>query len=472
MTKKKVTEEKAITLDFICGYEEEKKAIRNIVNLLNNYDKYEKQGVNIPRGLIFQGPPGTGKTLFAKAIAGECSYKFYNAFDPENDEATIDTLKNVFKDAEKNSEKTGQPSLIYIDEIDKLTYTDHRGNLDETSRECVRFLLQKLDETKLKNKILVIASTNNYRTIPHALLRSGRFDKKLLIDLPDTDSREKILKLYINKHSLFKNINTHALALKTQGMSGADLKTLINNTLLEYVTNKKRVNLNDFIKIIHEMNFETIGKKWNNDENALEVLAHEIGHALVSYSLTGNCGTVSALRYGDMAGSTDLSDDYDEICEEESCDDCSERRMRNYKDLVNDIMITLGGKVGEKVYLNQVSTGVSGDMDVIYSDFSIMNDNCCLGFKFSRAYTPNSDDTYHERTWKKHYHLVKKYYRKATKIVKSNKALGLYLIEEIHKHDDVLSNTELLKRIEKFKESKKLQTKYKKMKFKELAKKH
>jgi len=470
MTKKKVIEEKAITLDFICGYKEEKKAIRNIVNLLNDYEKYEKQGVNIPRGLIFQGPPGTGKTLFAKAIAGECSYKFYNAFDPENDEATIDTLKNVFKDAEKNSEKTNQPSLIYIDEIDKLAYTDHHGNLDETARECVRFLLQKLDETKLKNKILIIASTNNYRKIPHALLRSGRFDKKLLIDLPDTESREEILKLYINKHPLFKNINTHALALKTQGMSGADLKTLINNTLLEYVTNKKKVDLNDFIKIIHEMNFETIGKKWNNDENALEVLAHEIGHALVSYELTGSCGTVSALRYGNMAGSTDLSDDYDDEEIELPDDYDSERRLRNYNDIVNDIMITLGGKVGEKVYLNQISTGVGGDMDAIYSDFSIMNENCCLGFKYSRAFTPNSTEDYHKRNWRKHYHLVKKYYRRATRIVKKNKALGLYLIEEIHKHDDVLSNGELLKRIKKFKSSKDLQVKYKKIKFNELAK--
>ena len=246
-----------ITLDCICGYKEEKKAVQNIINLLNNYDKYEKQGVNIPRGLIFQGPPGTGKTLFAKAIAGECNYKFYTAFSSDAEEATIDTLKAVFKRAEQNSSLTNKPSLIYIDEIDKIAYTDGRGDLDSSAREMVRFLLQKLDETKFKNKILIIASTNNYRKIPHALLRSGRFDKKLLIDLPDAESRKEILKLYVADHPLFKNINLDSLALKTQGMSGADLKTLINNTLLEYITYKDTIEIDDFIKIIQEMNFET-----------------------------------------------------------------------------------------------------------------------------------------------------------------------------------------------------------------------
>lgn len=464
MVKKEV-----VTLDNICGYKEEKAVIRNIVNLLNNYNKYEKQGVNIPRGLIFQGPPGTGKTLFAKAIAGECNYKFYTAFNSDAEEETIDTIKKVFKDAEKNSEKTGQPSLIYIDEIDKLAYTDHRGNLDPDARECVRFLLQKLDETKLRNKILIIASTNNYRKIPHALLRSGRFDKKILIDVPDIESREEILKLYINNHPLFKDVNTHALALKTQGMSGADLKTLINNTLLEYIVSKERVELNDFIKIIQEMNFETIGKKWNNDANALEVLAHEVGHALISYELTGSCGTVSALRYGDTAGSTDISDDYYEDEFEPGCES-SEDRMRNYDDIMKDITITLGGMVGERIYLNQKSTGVSGDMSSIYYSFETLIRNCCFGFDYSKSYAPTGTDLIYRRVYKKCNHIIKKQYRKAYKILKNDKVLGLYLIDEIHKADDVLSNNELMKRIKLFKEDKAIRDKYSKLKFKDLSK--
>ena len=467
MTKKDI-----VTLDNICGYADEKKAVKNIINLLNNYSKYEKQGVNIPRGLIFQGPPGTGKTLFAKAIAGECNYKFYTAFSSDSEEQSIDTLKKVFKDAETNSAKTKQPSLIYIDEIDKLAYTDSKGNLDSSAREMVRFLLQKLDETKSRNKILIIASTNNYRMIPHALLRSGRFDKKILIDLPDVESREEILKLYIAEHPLFKDINVHALALKTQGMSGADLKTLINNTLLEYIVDKDTIVLDDFIKVIHEMNFETIGKKWNNDENALEVLAHEVGHALISYELTGRCGTISALRYGNLAGSTDLSDEYDEEFEEECIETepgCSEKRMQNTKDITNDIMIAMGGKAGEKIYLNQESTGLYGDLNTISESLDSLFDNAVFGFKYCRGwYHEGVRDKYYTQVHKKSLKLVEKYYKQAFKIVKKYKDLGLYLIDEIHKNNDVLSNFEIMKRINLFKEDKELRNKYHKLKYKDL----
>lgn len=461
-----------ITLDNICGYKEEKKAIKNIINLLNNYDKYEKQGVNIPRGLIFQGPPGTGKTLFAKAIAGECNYKFYSAFSSESDEQTIDTLKKVFLEAEKNSAKTKQPSLIYIDEIDKIAYVDSRGNLDADAREMVRFLLQKLDETKSKNKILIIASTNNYRKIPHALLRSGRFDKKILIDLPDVESRKEILKLYIADHPLFRNVSIDSLALKTQGMSGADLKTLINNTLLEYIVDRDEIDIDDFIKIINEMNFETIGKKWNNDENALEVLAHEVGHALVAYELTGTCGTVSAIRYGNTAGVTDLSDEVEDDDEEFEIElESSEKRLRNCHDLMSDILISLGGMAGEKIYLNLESTGVCSDLNSVSNAFDTLFDNGVFGFKYSRAwYHDGCPDTYYKECFKKGLKLTKKFYKKSFSIVKKHKVLGLYLIDEIHKSNDVLSNSEMIKRIKLFNSDKALRNKYKKMKYTDLTK--
>lgn len=468
---KKVISEQTINLDIIKGYNEEKKAVKNIINLLNNYDKYEKQGVNIPRGLIFQGPPGTGKTLFAKAIAGECHYKFYNAFTSELNEHPLDTLKKVFNEAEKNSEKNNTPSLIYIDELDKLAYMNKRGELDPDARDAVRFLLQKLDETKFRNKILIIASTNNYRMIPEALLRSGRFDKKILIDIPDQDSREEILKLYINNHPLFKNINVTALAMKTNGMSGADLKTLINNTLLEYITVKDQIEIDDFIKIINEMNFETIGKKWNNDENALEVLAHEVGHALVAYVLCGNFGTVSALRYGYTAGSTDISDDY-LYDDDEELPDCSEERMKNAKDTINDIIVTLGGKAGEKVYLNQESTGILSDLNTISRELELLFDNCVYGFKPCRSwYHDGVEDRYFRYCRSKSLRLVKKYYKKALNIVKKNKVLGLYLIDEIHKNNDVLSNAELIKRVNRFNEDKNIRKKYKCLNYNELKNK-
>ena len=134
-----------ITLANILGYKDEKESIQKIITLLKNYDKYSKQGVSIPRGLIFQGPPGTGKTLFAKAIAGECGYKFFTALnEDEDDEETLDTLKSIFKDAEDYSSKHNVPCLIYIDELDKITYLSNNEELyDKDARDATRFLLQK-----------------------------------------------------------------------------------------------------------------------------------------------------------------------------------------------------------------------------------------------------------------------------------------------------------------------------------------
>lgn len=454
----KLVQEK-VKLDNILGYKEEKEAVKKIINLLNNYDKYSKQGISIPRGLIFQGPPGTGKTLFAKAIAGECNYEFYTAFSNDLEEETLSTLKKVFKSAEENTNKTKKPSLIYIDEIDKLTYTNTYGELvDKDARDATRFLLQKLDETKSTNKILIIASTNNYGKIPQALLRSGRFDKKILIELPDKESREQILKYYINNHPLFKNINIKTLALKTAGMSGADLKTLINNTLVEYITIKKHIDDKDFLKIINEMHFETIGKQWESPKMVKKILAHEIGHALVSGVLTGDYGTVSAIKYGDVQGSTQFCDDPYE--EEDDLLIVSEHSNKGdtAKSLINDIIVALGGMAAEKVLLNERSIGVlGGDSDNVSNLLSFLFESGVFGFKYTTTFCPagSHSEFFREKLRKIGVKLNKKYFNKACKIIKQNRLLAYYLIEEIHKNNDVLTTDEMNLRVAFYKENKK-----------------
>ena len=462
--------EEKITLANICGYKEEKEQVRNIIKLLNNYKEYEKQGVTIPRGLIFQGPPGTGKTLFAKAIAGECNYDFNVAFSNEVAENTLDTLKLAFETAEERSKKDKKPALIYIDELDKLVYTDTYGNLvDKDAREAARFLLQKLDETRTTNRILIIASTNNYGKIPNALLRSGRFDKKLLMDLPDAESRKEILKFYIKDHPLFKHINLSSLALKTQGMSGADLKTLINNTLLEYITKKESVVLDDFIKIINEMNFETIGKEWASDTVALEVLAHEIGHAVVGYDLTKNWGNVNALRYGDTEGSTTLvrtDFDFEEpICDDEGLNAEEEKSHPTYQSILDEVCISLGGKAAEEVLLGEKSIGLGGDLRNIRRLFGFLNDNACFGFDLCDSYY--ADATPAEIRFKSFNYfskLIKRLYKKTKKIVSKNKLLCLYLVDEIHSNNDVLSGEEINKRYKYYLKNKtELDRKYNKL---------
>lgn len=449
-----------ITLDNILGYKEEKESIKKIITLLKDYDKYSKQGVSIPRGLIFQGPPGTGKTLFAKAIAGECGYKFFTAFKEEDEEEnSIVTLKNIFREAEEYSHNNNSPCLIYIDELDKITYLSNNDELyDKDAREATRFLLQKLDETKLRNKILIIASTNNYGRIPHALLRSGRFDKKILIDVPDLESRQEILKYYINNHPLFKNIDVRRLALKTSGMSGADIKTLINNTLVEYITVKKKLDEDDFIKVINEMHFETIGKKWNTPKKILSILVHEVGHSIVSGTLNDNYGEISAIKYGHTAGSTM----FDEELEEEQ--ETLERESQDRNDILQGIMISLGGMASEWVLLHDKSIGVCGDFCSVDTSLRFLLDCAHYGFECSTDILRGTNSVF-ERRKKIADRICKSYFKKCCKIIKKNKYLAFYLIEQVHKNNDVLSSRVVKEKVAYFKQHKKeIEEKYRKVK--------
>ena len=319
-------------------------------------------------------------------------------------------------------------------------------------------MLQKLDETKLKNQILIIASTNNYGKIPYALLRSGRFDKKILIELPDKASREEILKFYIDNHPLFKNISVKTLALKTAGMSGADLKTLINNTLVEYITIKDEIEDKDFLKIINEMHFETIGKQWESPKQVKRILAHEIGHAIVSGVLTGDYGTVSAVKYGDVEGSTQF--DAEEVYDDETNEETREHINKGdtAKSLINDIIVSFGGLAGEKVLLNENSIGVlGGDSESVSDILSFLTESGVYGFNYTTNFCPSGShsELFRERLRKFGVKLNKKYFNIACTIIKKNRYLAYYLIEEIHKNNDVLTSDEMNIRVDFYKANKK-----------------
>lgn len=466
-----------ITLKDICGYKEEKKEVDNIITLLKNYREYEKKGVVIPRGIIFQGPPGTGKTLFAKAIANECGYAFESSYSDSLEENSLDTLKLAFEAAEKASKTYNQPALVYIDELDKLVYTDSDGDLtDSASREAVRFLLQKLDENSKDNRVLIIASTNNYYRIPDALLRSGRFDKKFLIDLPDADSRREILEFYINNHPLFSEIDVKALALKTSGMSCADLKTLINNTLLHYIVSKEKIVLDDFLKIINEMNFETLGKKWSSKVMSLEVLSHEVGHAIVEFKLTGKWPNISALRYGDVAGHVETCDDFEIednepfLEDDDDLNSIEEGNVNTAEDWLNEIVICCGGLCGEKIFLHKKSLGILGDLNSIRRIFVRLYENLVFGVDYTDVYfNDRAPASHQQKVFRHEKKMLKRAIRKANRIVKQNECLCKYLIDCIHKNNDVMSGKEVTSAYKDYMANRKeLDKKYKKLQVSEL----
>ena len=450
----KLDETKKIKLDDIAGYEEEKAEIRKIVKLLNNYKKYSKQGIYIPRGLILQGPPGCGKTLLAKAIAGECNIPFFSYQPTGTVEDVLSGLKEAFDNAHKKI-----PSVVYLDEINEIV-TTRRFNSD-SARRVLQFVLTELDGFKTHPGVMVIASTNCYDDLPRSLLRSGRMDKKMKIDLPDLSSREAIISYYIKDYPIFNQLNVRSLAAKLKGMSGSDIKTLVNNALIEYVDEKEFVKVEDFAKLINDMNFETIGKRWRNKEVVKKIIAHEVGHSLVSGFLRDDYGSISAIKYDGVAGFTSFGD---EILEDE---DEEIKEIYGKKELLDEICVALGGMAGELVYYGFFDTGVGGDVDHIKNVFEYGANSAIFGFEPITEFWREECEGFKKRYERIRNHIFKKQLKRAIKIIKKQVYLGRYLIDLTMESSDVLTEKQMAAALEHYLNHKaEIKNKYKNYKLK------
>jgi len=423
-----------INLDSIAGYFEEKEELKKIINLIQNYDRYKEMGIQVPRGIILQGPPGCGKTLIASVIANECNVPFFSFKAGSDGTKVLGELKRIYREAEKVT-----PSIVYLDELVELV--TNRRFASDTSRACLQFLLTKLDGVQKGMGVLTIASTNAYDDLPIALLRSGRMDKKLKIDLPDAQSREEILKFYTKKFPIFDKLNLKILGIKLNGMSGADIKTLVNNALIEYIDQKEYVDVDDFTKLVNEMNFETIGKKWKSTKSVKKILAHEVGHSLISWVLEDNHGSISALRYGDTAGFTSFTPKVDEVTDEYGDEELS--FVLSKKDARKQFCIGLGGMAGELVYYGIYDSGVGGDVQQLRNMYKDLSEVGVYGIKYM-TFRWNYDSTsLKEKEEKQFLKELRRALKKAVKIIKKYKYLGRYIIDKALDNDDALSENQI-----------------------------
>lgn len=346
-----------VTFKDVAGAKEAKQELEEIVDFLKNPKKFLDIGAEIPKGVMMMGAPGTGKTLLARAVAGEAGVPFYSISGSEFVEMFVGVGASRVRDLFSMAKKSA-PSIIFVDEIDavgRVRGTGIGGGNDEREQTLNQILVE-MDGFEPNAKVIVMAATNRPDVLDPALLRPGRFDRRVTIDLPDRDDRKAILEVHARKKPLAEDVNLDVIAQRTPGFSGADLYSLMNEgAILAARENRKKVSQFDLIRSIEKVMLGPERKSHVLSKKERLVTAyHEAGHAIVASVLpyADPVQKISIISRGRAAGYTLKLPDQD-------------RRMQTKKEFLDDIAMTLGGYVTEEMIFGDLTTGPSNDLQVI-----------------------------------------------------------------------------------------------------------
>lgn len=344
-----------VTFMDVAGVDEVKEELEELVDFLKDPSKFNEIGARIPKGVLLYGPPGTGKTLLARAVAGEAGVPFFSISGSDFVEMFVGVgasrVRDLFENAKKNS-----PCIVFIDEIDAVGRQRGAGlgGGHDEREQTLNQLLVEMDGFSPNEAIIIIAATNRPDILDPALLRPGRFDRQVVVSMPDINGRRQILAVHSANKPLDDDVDLDVLARRTPGFSGADLANLVNEAaLLAARLNKKRIGMREFENAIERViaGPEKKSRVISDAEKKL-VSYHEAGHALVSYFLPTSdpVHKISIIPRGRAGGYTLLLPK-------------EERNYMTKTQLMDQITMLLGGRVAEAIVLKEISTGAQNDLE-------------------------------------------------------------------------------------------------------------
>jgi len=414
-----------VTFKDVAGLEGAKEEIQEIVDFLKNPQKYTVLGGKIPKGALLVGSPGTGKTLLAKAVAGEAKVPFFSLSGSDFVEMFVGVgasrVRDLFKQAKEKS-----PSIIFIDEIDAIGRARGKSNITGSNDErenTLNQLLTEMDGFGTNTNVIVIAATNRADVLDKALMRAGRFDRQIYVDLPDLNERKEIFKVHLKPLKTIKTLDIDFLAKQTPGFSGADIANVCNESaLIAARKNKKSVGKQDFLDAVDRIvgGLEKKNKIITPEEK--ETIAyHEAGHAIVSWLLehAAPLVKVTIVPRGQSLGAAWYLPE--------------ERQIVRTEQMLDEMCATLGGRAAEKIVFDKISTGALSDLEKVTRQakamVSIYGLNETIGnityydssgqtdYNFSKPYSELTAQVIDKEISK----IIEKQYKRAIEILKESK---------------------------------------------------
>ena len=427
-----------VTFKDVAGLEGAKEEVQEIVDFFKNPKKYTILGGKIPKGALLVGAPGTGKTLLAKAVAGEAKVPFFSLSGSDFVEMFVGVgasrVRDLFKQAKDKS-----PSIIFIDEIDAIGRARGRSNMTGSNDErenTLNQLLTEMDGFGTNTNVIVVAATNRADVLDKALMRAGRFDRQIFVDLPDLNERREIFKVHLKPLKKSRALDVEFLAKQTPGFSGADIANVCNEAaLIAARNNKKSVGKQDFLDAVDRIvgGLEKKNKIITKEEKNT-IAFHEAGHAIVSWLLehAAPLVKVTIVPRGQSLGAAWYLPE--------------ERLIVRTEQMLDEMCATLGGRAAEKIMFNKISTGALSDLEkvtkqarAIVSVYGLNDKIGNITYYDSNGQTDyNFTKPYSEETAKKIDEeislIIEKQYKRACDILKKNKsklsALASRLIEK------------------------------------------